>query len=213
MSAGTLFTVILLQGLVGTAIAVVGLYLLCKGRINLGQGTVSSALGVHSDEFSLDVSKVVSIKTRNPALGLLSIAMILLLIPSYLTRGDVQLVEVRGRLTGVEPAEVTTELVTEYWSRREPDFDGVVRGTISLTNRDVELHVVAPGFERGVGKKSLGRMSATTGTHDIGDIDVTTIVGPRKKRLSDVIGPAVTPAVVPAESLPSIGQEDWDAEE
>ena len=213
MSAWTFSTAILLQGIVGAAIAAVGLVLLCKRTISLGQGTVSSALGVNPDEFCLDVPKVVSIKTRNPALALLSVAMILLLAPSYLARGDVQLVEVRGRLTGAEPREVTTELVTEYWTERKPDFDGIVRGTISLANRDVELHIVAPGFEYGAGKMSLGKMSTTTGIYDIGEIDVTRVVGPRKKQKSEVIGPSVTPTIVPAEPLPAIGQETWNAKD
>jgi len=215
VSAWTLSTVILLQGLVGTAIAVVGLYLLCKGSIRLRRGAVSRVLGVDTPpEFSVDVPNVISVKTRNPALGLLSVAMILLLVPSYLSRGNVQLVEVRGKVVGAEPKEVMTELVTLYWSNQEPDFNGVVRGTIALPSREVELHVVAPGFERGVGKIRLNRMSATTTVYDIGDIDVTQVVGPRKKRKDEVIGPNVTPTIVSTdEPLRPLGEEDWDAEQ
>src|SRR5688572_3970866 len=124
------FSLVLLQGVVGSVVIGFGLYLLSRGEISLNDRSMSRALGVQLPKdadlkaaqesepdmaLELTIRDLVSLKARNPAIALLSLGVILLLIPLYLVRTDVELLEVRGRITNADPGDVTTDLMTEHW--------------------------------------------------------------------------------------------------
>jgi len=199
------FVVILFQAMAGIAIVIVGLYLLWKGVLSLAGGPGSDALG-------LEVSKLFTIKTCSPAIGLFALGGLLLAGAAYLSRAESEILRVQGTLVGINPRETRTTLVTEHWKEKAPVPNGVVTGTVNLGSRTLFLHIIAPGFEEPEGEMELDASRAITGVLDISDVDVTQYLGPRRKTLDEVIPPSVTPTIVPAPPLQSPGEKPaWNA--
>lgn len=219
-------SIVLLQGVVGAVVIAVGLYLLSRGKISLSNPSMSKALGLElpkvadlkeaqeaeeGSAFEFKLQELVSVKAQNPAIALLSLGVILLLVPVYIARSDVEWMEVRGKITNANPEDVTTDLVTEHWRLQRPDSTGAIRSKIVLGARDVTLHIVAAGHTPSEASVHLGEIQPVNGVYDFGIVDVTQLVGQKIVEKVAVSGPSVTPTIVPADSLPPVGVEAWYA--
>jgi hypothetical protein len=196
------FLIISLQAIVGASIVLAGLFFVGRGILNMAGGP----------ESTFEVSKLFTVKTCSPAIGLLAVGALLLAGAAYFSKAEAEVLRVRGTLVGANPGETRTTLVTEYWKDRKPGPDGSVLGTVNLGSKALSLRVVAPGFEQPEGEIDLDASETLTGVLDMRTVDLTLYLGDRKKTLDEVLPPSTTPTIASAPALPPTESKPaWNA--